>query len=531
MGIAELSAADRLRYRKQLAKVLLSSDFASSRHLTQFLNFASERAFDGRDHLEQVEIAEHVLGRLDFNPIEDATVRKLATQVRQRLDHYYSTTGKDDDVVITLPVRSYVPRFEAREQAPREILSAPTMPEEPNPQPRRMASTRWLQILLGGAFLAGLGSWLALRTNPQQDRIEIRTARGDIAGKVNDPPPGSILLGPWLKPEDEVSVRLAFTAEGEAQQAGVLIWQDADHFVRFGRKFVGRNMLEFDMEQEGVLRTTPASHTPDSGGQDGTPVWLSVRRKGNEYTAFVSSDSRSWRPIGPTLQFDGTGVRAGLYAFNGRRDAPPAQASFDHFSVGTTFGPMSSLDRLSAGGFTPAGGCPSSEGTYGFENEGLTVTPPIGSTRCISILTRQLAGDTWTFKTRLDFHPSAEVGAGLFLRGKNARYRLVRNDFNGAAISWIQEGVHSSSERDFPGSPALYLRITAKQGTVRAGFSRDDSLYREFPPVRLDSLGVPLHAGIGALMNDIAPAEAYHAPLFGYFRMEVPNRATLEPFR
>ena len=102
-------------FRAQLSRIVASPELSGSHRIIRFLSFVSEAAFAGRDHLEQSEIAEQVLEhKEDFNPLDDASVRKLATLTRQKLEKYYAETGKDDPVVVTLPARGYVPQYSLR---------------------------------------------------------------------------------------------------------------------------------------------------------------------------------------------------------------------------------------------------------------------------------------------------------------------------------------------------------------------------------------------------------------------------------
>jgi regulation of enolase protein 1 (concanavalin A-like superfamily) len=505
----KFASGDEPLFRAQLARILSSSDFSSSRHLSEFLAYSAECALQGRTHLDQVEMAAKVLGRPDFNPIEDATVRKIATHVRQRLEHYYAGAGEQDDVRVVLPVRSYIPRFERIERP--VAADAPASPR---------GIWRWA-FPLSLVLLSALGWWwFRPGAEAVPGRIELLSLRGDIVGKVNDAAPGSIQLGPRLREEDQITVRLSFTAEREAQQAGILVWADADNFVRLGRKFTGRNLLEFDLEKNGVLQATPSSHVFEPEGQDGMPLWLSIRRSGPHFLAFASRDGRNWSSVGPPLQFEAQNLRAGVYAWNGRRDAPAAKAAFDQFSVGPTFSQWDSRESLARHGFNFSSNCADGLDSWTIRQQALIIAPQLGSARCSAVLSREVTGAEWVFKTRLDFLPTAEVGAGIFIRGSGLRYRLVRNELNGAAISWINEGVNVSGEKDFSGSPAIYLRLTARQGELTAGFSRDDREYKEFPPVAIQSIGSPLQIGLGTFLNDVAPAQPYAPPQFTFFRQE-----------
>jgi hypothetical protein len=83
------SAAHVELFRHQLQRILTSTEFASSRQLREYLQYLAEAAFSGRTQLDQAEIVEGVLHRgKNFNPVDDASVRKLATLLRQKLAAY-----------------------------------------------------------------------------------------------------------------------------------------------------------------------------------------------------------------------------------------------------------------------------------------------------------------------------------------------------------------------------------------------------------------------------------------------------------
>ena len=104
-----------------MQKILASQEFAPSRQFRDFLHYISEAAFEGRTHLDQIEIADKVLKRgKEFSPLDDASVRNLGTALRQRLQRYYDTEGPNDPVRVTLPVRSYIPTFELRNPVRRD---------------------------------------------------------------------------------------------------------------------------------------------------------------------------------------------------------------------------------------------------------------------------------------------------------------------------------------------------------------------------------------------------------------------------
>src|SRR5579862_4278273 len=72
--------------------------------------------------IHEFEIAHRVLGRRsDFNPLDDNIVRVQMAHLRKKLDLYFSTEGKDEDVVITVALGTYKPVFRSRSK----LSSAP----------------------------------------------------------------------------------------------------------------------------------------------------------------------------------------------------------------------------------------------------------------------------------------------------------------------------------------------------------------------------------------------------------------------
>src|SRR6516162_5508096 len=99
--------------RAELARVLSSSEFAASRHLTNFLTYVVEESLAGREErLKERTIAIGALGRdADFDSRLDCIVRVVAGKLRRALERYYATRGAGNSVCISVPPGSYAPVF------------------------------------------------------------------------------------------------------------------------------------------------------------------------------------------------------------------------------------------------------------------------------------------------------------------------------------------------------------------------------------------------------------------------------------
>jgi len=99
---------------KQLEKVLQSQFFKSAQQMTNFLRFIVSTTIEGKTgSLKQFTIAVEALNfPEDFDPDSNPAVRILGGRVRDRLNQYYESHGKQDPLVINIPKGSYIPQFE-----------------------------------------------------------------------------------------------------------------------------------------------------------------------------------------------------------------------------------------------------------------------------------------------------------------------------------------------------------------------------------------------------------------------------------
>jgi adenylate cyclase len=102
--------------RRQVERISLSSDFAHSERLKNFLRFIVEEKLEGRgDRLKAYCIALAVFGREPtFDPQADPIVRIEAGRLRRALERYYFTEGRSDPILIEVPKGSYAPHVTVR---------------------------------------------------------------------------------------------------------------------------------------------------------------------------------------------------------------------------------------------------------------------------------------------------------------------------------------------------------------------------------------------------------------------------------
>jgi hypothetical protein len=94
-----------------LDRIARSPQFSKSSRLQSLLVYLCRHAADGKTVHEQ-QIGHEVFHREpDYLTSEDNIVRVTVSQLRRRLSEYFSTVGKDEPIVITLPQGSYTPVF------------------------------------------------------------------------------------------------------------------------------------------------------------------------------------------------------------------------------------------------------------------------------------------------------------------------------------------------------------------------------------------------------------------------------------
>lgn len=114
----------------QIDRILGSEHFARSAALSRFLRFVVQAALDGKsEELKEYRLGVDALGRnADFDPRVDPIVRTQAAKLRARLAEYYSTDGRKDPWLISIPKGGYVPVFERVRERPEPGPSRQAVP-------------------------------------------------------------------------------------------------------------------------------------------------------------------------------------------------------------------------------------------------------------------------------------------------------------------------------------------------------------------------------------------------------------------
>ncbi len=188
----------------ELKLLLQSPHFNRSEKLQRFLRFVCDTTLQGAGS----EINEHLIGievfrrGHDYNPSEDAIVRRHAHALRQKLQDYYATEGAERTLRIEMPVGRYVPVFRRREELAAEIAAPPV--RAPAPLADRVWPRRWWFVLTAaGCF--GLG-WLAASLGPvapPQRSAAMREIWGPWIGKETAlcfSNPVSAMVRQWANP-------------------------------------------------------------------------------------------------------------------------------------------------------------------------------------------------------------------------------------------------------------------------------------------------------------------------------------------
>lgn len=232
------STPDSARIREQLRRLLAHPLFLNSKRYPVFLAYVVDQTLKGHAAaLKERTVGAEAFGRqADYDVNLDPVVRMTAAEVRKRLAQYYYSPGHAAEVVIELPVGSYVPVFreslgtastesaELREGDGATALAAEAAAEPPSNRsdgvrPWHIRAT-WLAVTAGMMVAAGIGFWAGrapvLRQHSDLERFwepivaasgQVTYCLGELAHSVDqEPPPQSSTLGGDLYISDVITL-------------------------------------------------------------------------------------------------------------------------------------------------------------------------------------------------------------------------------------------------------------------------------------------------------------------------------------
>jgi hypothetical protein len=176
----QVSAPDPAVIREQLVRLLAHPLFANSKRYPALLAYVVEQTLLGNaSDLKERSIGIEVFGREpSYDANADPIVRITAGEVRKRLSQYYYDATHQGELVVELPIGSYVPVFlpfdvpvelETVEAAP-ESEAAPVIPSALPPAPETPRAQPWrLRWIVAGFFVVvagAIGLGVGLRLHP-----------------------------------------------------------------------------------------------------------------------------------------------------------------------------------------------------------------------------------------------------------------------------------------------------------------------------------------------------------------------------
>lgn len=139
--------------REELDRALASEPFIKKPDAASMFGYLVNRALEGAEEIREVEIGTAHLGRPNFDPTTDATVRKRMSDIRAALDEYNSSPTAARIWRIDAPRKKYLPTFTRTKE--------PTPPPPPKPDTGR----KWKKPFIIVAVLA-IGAVLAVSSIP-----------------------------------------------------------------------------------------------------------------------------------------------------------------------------------------------------------------------------------------------------------------------------------------------------------------------------------------------------------------------------
>src|SRR5579859_6847935 len=129
-------------------RIVVSRSMGRSPLLSEFLLYICDRHLRNQSaELTEQRIGVHVFGRSEgYNSNDDNIVRNYARTLRKRVEDYFATEGKHEDLKLEIPRGAYVPVFYSRK--PEDSTQITSLPGGSDPGPSFIEETPREQPLL-----------------------------------------------------------------------------------------------------------------------------------------------------------------------------------------------------------------------------------------------------------------------------------------------------------------------------------------------------------------------------------------------
>ncbi|HEY0826583.1 MAG TPA: DUF1349 domain-containing protein [Bacilli bacterium] len=125
----------------------------------------------------------------------------------------------------------------------------------------------------------------------------------------------------------DVVTKLDFDPTQNYQQAGIVLNQDTDNYIKLVKVYADGKKIEIAKEVNGTFTATNVA------APAGNVVYLKVSKRGTTYTGYYSTDNSTWTLVGSWTGIALNSEKMGLIALNGQITATSINADFDYFHV------------------------------------------------------------------------------------------------------------------------------------------------------------------------------------------------------
>nr|WP_243864355.1 sugar-binding domain-containing protein [Paenibacillus castaneae] len=159
--------------------------------------------------------------------------------------------------------------------------------------------------------------------------LRILTQRGEMFETSNDVK--NVFLRDIPSEDFEATIKLTAPIRKNHQQAGLIVWQNVDNYVRYGHVWDTSGSTGYSLEtaKEINQKYTKATNMAKHPGTD--EVFMKIQKIGNTYTTYYWNGT-AWEQAADPLTADLKEIKIGIYGFSAI-DGTTMNADFDYFTI------------------------------------------------------------------------------------------------------------------------------------------------------------------------------------------------------